>query len=87
MTIEEWRNVADKLHAFDFTLAAVDLDKYYGEGNEYSKRLLDVSKQVINIKLDLMAQLIKEHPDEEAFKAMFPEEDLNGMANTMEARS
>lgn len=55
MTIEEWRNVADKLHAFDFTLAAVDLDKYYGEGNEYSKRLLDVSKQVINIKLDLMA--------------------------------
>lgn len=75
MTIEEWRDVADKLHASDFTLAAVDLDKYYGEGNEYSKRLLEVSDQVIKIKLDLMAQLMKEHPDEEAFKVMFPDDE------------
>ena len=75
MTIEEWRDVADKLHAFDFTLAAVDLDKYYGEGNEYSKRLLDVSKQVINIKRDLMAQLNKEHPDKDAFEVVFPVEE------------
>lgn len=77
MTIEEWRDVADKLHAFDFTLAAVDLNKHYREGNEYSKRLLDVSNQVINIKLDLMAQLIKEHPDEDAFKLMFPNDEEN----------
>lgn len=75
MTTDEWRDVIDKLHFFDFTLAAVDLDKYYGESNEYSKRLLDISKQVINIKLDLMAQLMKEHPDEETFKAMFPDDE------------
>ncbi|CCK86437.1 Protein of unknown function [Lactobacillus equicursoris DSM 19284 = JCM 14600 = CIP 110162] len=75
MTIEEWRDVADKLHFFDFTLAAVELDKYYGEGNEFSKRLLEVSDQVVKIKLDLMAQLIKEHPDEEAFKTMFPDDE------------
>lgn len=75
MTIEEWRDVADKLHAYDLTLAAVDLDKYYGEGNEYSKRLLDVSRQVINIKLDLMVQLNKEHPDKDAFEVMFPVEE------------
>lgn len=75
MTTEEWRDVADKLHFFDFTLAAVDLDKYYGEGNEYSKRLLEVSDQVVKIKLDLMAQLMKEHPDEEAFKLMFPDDE------------
>lgn len=75
MTIEEWRDVADKLHAYDLTLAAVDLDKYYGEGNEYSKRLLDVSKQVINIKLDLMVQLNKEHPDKDAFEVVFPVEE------------
>lgn len=73
MTIEECCDVVAKLHAFDFTLAAVDLDKYYGEGNEYSKRLLEVSDQVVHIKLDLMAQLMKEHPDEEAFKLMFPD--------------
>lgn len=75
MTIEEWRDVADKLRACDLTLAAVDLDKYYGEGNEYSKRLLDISEEVINVKLDLIAQLIKEHPNEEEIKLMFPEED------------
>ena len=75
MTIEEWRDVADKLHFFDLTLAAVDLDKYYGEGNEYSKRLLEVSDQVVHIKLDLMAQLMKEHPEEEAFKVMFPDDE------------
>lgn len=75
MTIDEWRDLADKLHFFDFTLAAVDLDKYYGEGNEYSKRLLEVSDQVVHIKLDLMAQLMKEHPDEEAFKFMFPDDE------------
>lgn len=77
MTTEEWRDVIDKLHAFDFTLAAVELDKQYGEGNEYSKRLLDVSKQVINIKLDLMAQFIKEHPDEDAFEVIFPDNEEN----------
>lgn len=77
MTIEEWRDVADKLHAFDLTLASVDLDKNYGEGNEYSKRLIDVTNQVINIKIDLMAQLVKEHPDEEAFKTMFPDDEEN----------
>lgn len=75
MTIEEWRDVADKLHFFDLTLAAVDLDKHYGEDNEYSKRLLEVSKQVVKIKLDLMTQLMKEHPDEEAFKIMFPDDE------------
>ena len=75
MTIEEWRDVADKIHAYDLTLAAVDLDKHYGEGNEYSERLIGLSNQVINIKLDLMAQLIKEHPDEETFKLMFHEKD------------
>jgi hypothetical protein len=75
MTIEEWRDVADKLHAADLTLAAVDLDKYYGEDNEYSKRLIAASNQVIHIKADLMAQLVKEHPDVDVFKLMFPEED------------
>lgn len=75
MTTEEWRDVADKLHFFDLTLAAVDLDKYYGEGNEYSKRLIDISEQVVNVKLDLLAQLRKEHPDEEAFKTMFPDDE------------
>lgn len=75
MTIEEWRDVADKLRAFDLTMAAIDLDKYYGEGNEYSKRLIDISEEVINVKLDLIAQLIKEHPNEEEIKLMFPEED------------
>lgn len=75
MTIEEWRDVADKLHAADLTLAAVDLDKHYGEGNEYSKRLIAASDQVIHIKVDLMAQLIKEHPDVDVFKLMFPVED------------
>lgn len=75
MTIEEWRDVIDKLHAFDFTLAAVSLDKQYGEDNEYSKRMLDVSKQVINIKLDLMAQFIKEHPDVDAFEVFYPNDE------------
>lgn len=75
MTIEEWRDVADKLRAFDLTMAAIDLDKYYGEGNEYSKRLIDISEEVINVKLDLIAQLIKEHPNEEEIKLMFSEED------------
>lgn len=75
MTIEEWRDVADKIRAYDLTLAAVDLDKHYGEGNEYSKRLLDISREIIEVKLDLIAQLIKEHPDEEEIKLMFPEED------------
>lgn len=75
MTIEEWRDVADKLHFFDLTLAAVDLDKYYGEGNEYSKRLIDISEQIVNVKLDLMAQLMKELPDEEAFKLAFPDDE------------
>ncbi|GHN50821.1 hypothetical protein [Lactobacillus delbrueckii] len=75
MTIEEWRDVADKIHAFDLTLAAVDLDKYYGEGNEYSKRLIAASNQAIHIKADLMSQLVKEHPDVDVFKLMFPDED------------
>lgn len=75
MTTEEWRDVTDKIHAFDLTLAAVDLDKYYGEGNEYSKRLIAASNQVIHIKVDLMSQLVKEHPDVDVFKLMFPDED------------
>lgn len=75
MTIEEWRDVADKLRAADLTLAAVELDKHYGNGNEYSKRLIDISREIIKVKLYLMVQLIEEHPDEEAFKLMFPEED------------
>lgn len=75
MTIEEWRDVADKLHAADLTLAAVELDKYYGEGNEYSKRLIDISREITKVKLYLMVQLIKEHPEEEAFKTMFPDDE------------
>ena len=75
MTIEEWRDVADKLRAFHLTMAAVDLDKYYGEGNEYSKRLIDISREIIEVKLDLIAQLIKEHPDEEEIKLMFPDDE------------
>lgn len=75
MTIEEWRDVADKLRACDLTLAAVELDKHYGKGNEYSKRLIDISREIIDVRLYLMVQLIEEHPEEEAFKLIFPTED------------
>lgn len=74
MTIEEWRDVADKLRACDLTLVAVELDKHYGKDNEYSKRLIDISREITKVKLYLMVQLIKEHPDEEAFKTMFPDD-------------
>lgn len=76
MTIEQWRDVADKLRtSADLTLAAVELDKHYGKGNEYSKRLIDISEEVIEVKLDLMAQLIREYPSEEALKTMFPDDE------------
>lgn len=78
MTIEEWRKVTDKLstnNLNDLTLAAAYLQEYYGKDNEYSKRLMDVYSQIVDIKLDLLTQLIKEHPNEKELELLFSEED------------
>lgn len=66
MTTKEWQQaleVMNQFNSFSYIMAGIDLEHFFGKGNEYSSQFFKLHDDLVQMKNELLEQMEKECPE------------------------